>query len=62
MTHRERYVIIRSSKHPSVMSRDEKNQRELLHLGWKVIIIWECELKKDKKSDTLECLVRKLEQ
>lgn len=44
------------------VARDEENQRELLHLGWKVIIVWECELKKDKKSDTLECLVRKIEQ
>lgn len=28
--------------------------------GWKIIIIWECELKKDKKVETLELVVKKI--
>jgi DNA mismatch endonuclease (patch repair protein) len=25
--------------------RDKKNQKELQHLGWNVIVLWECEIK-----------------
>ena len=34
--------------------RDEQNQKELESLGWNVITVWECELKKDKYEQTLE--------
>lgn len=34
--------------------RDEQNQKELKEMGWNVIIIWECQLKKDKQKQTLE--------
>ena len=34
--------------------RDERNQKELEAMGWNVIIVWECELKKDKREQTLE--------
>lgn len=34
--------------------RDEENQKELEEMGWKVITVWECELKKDKREQTLE--------
>ena len=34
--------------------RDERNQKELEKLGWKVITVWECELKKDKIEQTLD--------
>lgn len=30
------------------MGRDTKNKRKLKQLGWKVLVLWECELK-DKK-------------
>ena len=30
--------------------RDRKNIRELQEMGWKVIVIWECELKKDSEN------------
>jgi len=30
------------------IERDKKSQRELEKLGWKVIVIWQCELKKEK--------------
>ena len=36
--------------------RDERNQKELIAMGWKVITVWECELKKDKVEQTLEDL------
>lgn len=33
--------------------RDERNQKELEAMGWKVITVWECELKNDKVEQTL---------
>lgn len=36
--------------------RDEKEQIELARLGWNVIVVWECELKKDKREATLQKL------
>ena len=36
--------------------RDEENQKELEEMGWNVITVWECELKKDKVEQTLENL------
>lgn len=32
------------------VSRDLKNQVLLREMGWKVIIIWECELKRDAET------------
>lgn len=37
--------------------RDKKQYEELQDAGWRVIIVWECELRKKRKSDTLERLV-----
>lgn len=36
--------------------RDTEVQQELASTGWRVIIIWECQLKKDKREMTLERL------
>lgn len=33
--------------------RDVKNHKLLQQMGWRVLIIWECELKADKKDATL---------
>jgi DNA mismatch endonuclease (patch repair protein) len=33
------------------VARDKEHQRELLKLGWNVVVVWQCELK-DKKSLT----------
>ena len=33
--------------------RDERNRKELEDMGWNVITIWECNLKKDKREETL---------
>lgn len=40
--------------------RDFEKKIQLEKLGWKVITIWECELKKDKIEETLENLKQKL--
>lgn len=37
--------------------RDELSVQTLETMGWKVITVWECELKKDKCADTLPSLV-----
>lgn len=38
------------------IARDEITYKKLQNMGWNVIVIWECELKKDKRNNTLECL------
>ena len=40
--------------------RDFEKKIQLEKLGWKVITIWECELRKDKIEETLENLKQKL--
>lgn len=40
--------------------RDFEKKIQLEKLGWKVITIWECELKNDKIEETLENLKQKL--
>lgn len=42
------------------IERDRKQYKELEALGWKVLVVWECELKKSVKNETLEKLVSKL--
>jgi DNA mismatch endonuclease, patch repair protein len=37
--------------------RDQENIEALKRLGWKVFVIWECELKKSKRSSTLENII-----
>ena len=37
-------------------TRDIRNQDILSAMGWNVITIWECELKKDKRDETLDKL------
>lgn len=39
------------------IERDRLNHRELRDSGWRVIVIWECELKKDKVEHTLSKLL-----
>lgn len=40
----------------SNVARDIKQQNELENLGWNIIIVWECELKRDKLEQTMEHL------
>lgn len=40
--------------------RDEKSKSSLEELGWKVIIVWECELKKAVREERLNLLCRQI--
>jgi DNA mismatch endonuclease (patch repair protein) len=40
--------------------RDRKTQQELEKLGWKVIVVWQCELKKNNLSATLSSLISEI--
>lgn len=40
--------------------RDKRNQKKLESMGWTVIIVWECQLKKDKLEQTLEELYKQI--
>lgn len=36
--------------------RDKAEQKKLAEMGWHVIVVWECQLKADKRKKTLESL------
>jgi DNA mismatch endonuclease (patch repair protein) len=36
--------------------RDKEDQKKLAEMGWHVIVVWECELKPDKREKTLTSL------
>lgn len=40
--------------------RDERKRTELIAQGWNVIIVWECELKKARRDETLTSLEAKI--
>lgn len=42
--------------------RDEVGKKSLENLGWKVIIVWECELKKTKIEERLNLLIKQIEK
>ena len=42
------------------IERDKKNISFLESQGWKVIVVWECELKKNKRQATLDGLLKKI--
>lgn len=41
-------------------SNDEKSKQKLIELGWNVLEIWECDLKKDVQLYTLSDLLKQL--
>ncbi|MDV6169366.1 DNA mismatch endonuclease Vsr [Flavobacterium sp. DG1-102-2] len=41
------------------IERDKKNQNDILKLGWKVIVVWECELKKPN-DEFIDLLILKI--
>lgn len=43
-------------------ANDEKNEAALVALGWKVIEVFECELKKDTKESTLNNILIQLSE
>lgn len=42
------------------VKNDEKHYRELRQQGWKVIVIWECQLDRTNYEQTMEKLVNKI--
>lgn len=44
------------------IQRDNSNYRLLAHQGWKIIVVWECELKKKVVEQTLEKLVKEIKK
>jgi len=45
------------------MARDQSNQAELKDLGWRVIVLWECEIAKiTDREDRLDRLANKIAQ
>lgn len=42
--------------------RDADNIMMLTGMGWKVITVWECKFKKDKRADTLNGILFELEK
>ena len=42
------------------IARDKRNIAELKNLGWNVIILWECELKKTIRENTLTNLIESI--
>ena len=42
--------------------RDRENYRVLQENGWQVIVVWECQLSRDQRQDTLMALSRRLSQ
>ena len=44
------------------IERDARNQRLLAELGWRVIVVWECELKHSSAEHTLNSLACSIKQ
>ncbi|MBC5735495.1 very short patch repair endonuclease [Lawsonibacter faecis] len=42
------------------VKRDNRNYNLLMDLGWKIIIIWTCQLRPEQRDNTLQNLVREL--
>ena len=42
------------------VERDKQNHKKLIDMGWKVLIIRECELKKNVREDRLERLIKEI--
>ncbi len=48
------------NKIESNVARDIKNYQLLQNLGWNILTVWECELKKESFSKTMSCLEQQL--
>lgn len=44
------------------VERDKQNHKKLIDMGWKVLIIWECELKKNVRENRLERLIKEIKE
>ena len=44
----------------SNIERDKRNIDALKEQGWRVLVVWECELKKDRAADTLDKVAKRI--
>lgn len=44
------------------IQRDATNEEKLVELGWKVITVWECELKKSILEETMQALTERIRE
>lgn len=42
------------------MKNDQNIKNQLISMGWKVIVIWECELSKMRFDDTMKRIVNEI--
>ncbi|GAA0871107.1 very short patch repair endonuclease [Gangjinia marincola] len=42
------------------IDRDKQSKKKILELGWNLIIVWECDLKKDKIESTFKDITTRL--
>lgn len=42
------------------VERDKRNKEDLESLGWKVLVVWECELKKNSFDKTMQRLISEI--
>lgn len=42
------------------VQRDKENKDKLMSAGWNVIIVWECQLKKQHLAETMEKLIKQI--
>lgn len=42
------------------IERDKNNYDKLKQLGWNVVLVWECELKKHRRDETLLSLISRI--
>lgn len=43
-------------------ARDQRNYKQLREMGWKVLVVWECELKRANRNETLKSLQQRIVQ
>ena len=44
------------------VERDEINKHQLESMGWRVLTVWECELKKTKLDETMKTIINTVKQ
>ncbi len=49
-----------TSKLEGNKARDLRHKQELINSGWKVITIWECQLKKESREEALTTLLKSI--
>lgn len=49
-----------TEKIKGTIERDQRNNSELENLGWKVMTVWECELKPKEIEKTIEIVLEKI--